>query len=142
MREVRIPPKRNKVGKRFDLARFVEVEDIRLFAVKLDNIFIDNVKIHANVPRFNRAEKVFKGGFQGVGDSSRNQNLNGLKRRWNGFLEAKVGDRSFAEVVNNVNQSYVPCIHKVPIHLKYRSAESDLERFRNEFVVIVINPGM
>lgn len=142
MREVLIPHKINKVGKRFDFARFVEVEDIRLFAVKLDNIFIDNVKIHANVPRFNRAEKVFKGGFQGVRDSSRNQNLNGLKRRWNGFLEAKVGDISFAEVVKNVNQSYVPCIHKVPIHLKYQSAKSDLERFRKEFVVVVINPGM
>ncbi|KAI5417065.1 hypothetical protein KIW84_041886 [Lathyrus oleraceus] len=140
VRKVVIPHKRNKFGKHSGFARFIEMKDIRLLAIKLDNIFIDNVKIHANIPRFNKVENVFKGGFQGVGDSSRNQNLNGLKRRWNGFSEAKVRYKSFTEVVNNVNQSSVPCIRKVPFHLKFQYVESNFERFRMTFVGVVINP--
>ncbi|XP_058784296.1 uncharacterized protein LOC131659072 [Vicia villosa] len=54
--EVVIPPWRNKFGKRFGFARFKEVKDERMLAVKLDNIQIDGRKIHANQPRFNRNE--------------------------------------------------------------------------------------
>lgn len=46
--EMVIPPRRNKLGKRFGFGRFKGVDDVRLLAVKLDNILIDDKKIHAN----------------------------------------------------------------------------------------------
>ncbi|CAK8576410.1 unnamed protein product [Lathyrus sativus] len=52
--EVIIPPKRNKHCKHFGFVRFSKEEDGRVLAVKLDNIFDDKVKIHANLPRFSR----------------------------------------------------------------------------------------
>ncbi|CAI8593962.1 unnamed protein product [Vicia faba] len=52
--EVVISPKRNKIGKKFGFARFTEVEDARMLAVRLDNVQIMGKKIHANVSRFER----------------------------------------------------------------------------------------
>lgn len=52
--EVVITPRRDKRGKRFKFARFNNVENERMLAVKLDNIVIGTKKIHANVPKFNR----------------------------------------------------------------------------------------
>lgn len=71
LKELVIPPKRNEHDKRFGLERFKDVEDIRLLAVKLDNIFIDNIKIHANVRRFNMHKVESKeGGIKNhVGDT-------------------------------------------------------------------------
>ncbi|CAL5211534.1 unnamed protein product [Lathyrus oleraceus] len=40
--EVVIPHKRNNLERRFGFARFREVEDVRMLAVRRDNIFIDN----------------------------------------------------------------------------------------------------
>lgn len=37
--EVVIPPKKNKLGKRYGFARFMNVEDTRMLAVRLDNIY-------------------------------------------------------------------------------------------------------
>lgn len=51
MTDVVIPPKWNKFGKRFGFVRFNEVKDERILIIILDMIFIDNEKIHANVPR-------------------------------------------------------------------------------------------
>lgn len=52
--EVSIAPRRNKWGKRFGFARFIEVEDAHLLVVKLDNVVIGETKIHANTPRYER----------------------------------------------------------------------------------------
>lgn len=54
MVEVEISPRRNKMGKRFDFARFVNVEDGRMLAVSMDKIIIDGKKIHVKLPRFGR----------------------------------------------------------------------------------------
>lgn len=56
--EVVILPKRNKLGKFFGFVRFKEVEDERIFAVKLDNVIINGKKIHANLPCFNKNDFV------------------------------------------------------------------------------------
>lgn len=49
-----IPPRRNKLGKRFGFVRMINMEDVRLLAVRLDNILVDGRMIHANLPRFDR----------------------------------------------------------------------------------------
>ncbi|XP_058774259.1 uncharacterized protein LOC131648526 [Vicia villosa] len=55
--EVSISPRRNKLGKCFGFARFIEVEDERMLGVRLDNVQILGKKIHANIPRFQRGSK-------------------------------------------------------------------------------------
>lgn len=52
--EVIIPKKLDIRGKRYGFVRFFNVEDDRLFAVKLGNIFIGRIKIFVNLPRFSR----------------------------------------------------------------------------------------
>lgn len=42
------------MGKRFGFARLENVQDPRVFAVKLDNIIFGANKIHVNLPRFER----------------------------------------------------------------------------------------
>lgn len=56
LKEVVIPPKRNKFGKRFGFARFIGVDHCRMLAIKLDSIFINSKKIYVNIHRFNRKE--------------------------------------------------------------------------------------
>lgn len=52
--EVVIPPKLDKLGRRFGFVRFWRIRDPDRFAIKLDNIIIGSTKIHVNCPRFNR----------------------------------------------------------------------------------------
>lgn len=52
--EVIIYPRRNKWGRRYGFARFSGMDDIRILGVRLDNVLIDGVKLHANLPRFGR----------------------------------------------------------------------------------------
>ncbi|KAI5430646.1 hypothetical protein KIW84_035018 [Lathyrus oleraceus] len=64
--EVVIPLKKDIRGKRYGFVRFFNVIDSRRLACKLDNIFVENVKLQVNIPRFSRISKSF--------DSIRNQN--------------------------------------------------------------------
>lgn len=57
--EVSISRRRNKVGKRFGFARFIEKSDSRMLAVRVDNIQIGG-KIHANLPCYQRGKVVEK----------------------------------------------------------------------------------
>ncbi|KAI5433954.1 hypothetical protein KIW84_020983 [Lathyrus oleraceus] len=52
--EVIIPKKLDIRGKRYEFVRFFNMEDDRLFTVKLDNIFIGKRKIFVNLPRLSR----------------------------------------------------------------------------------------
>lgn len=52
--EAVILPKRDKRGKRYRLVRFRNVEDERMLAMKLNNIFINKSKIYVNIPQFQR----------------------------------------------------------------------------------------
>lgn len=50
--DVGIPAKKDRRGKRFSFARFIEFRDPELFAIRLDNIIIGSTKIIVNIPRF------------------------------------------------------------------------------------------
>lgn len=54
VKEVVIPDKRNKAGMRFGFARFWDVSDLQDMERKLDNIIIGRLKLHANIPRFQK----------------------------------------------------------------------------------------
>jgi hypothetical protein len=55
-----IPNKRNKYGKRFGFVRFDGIVNPKDLELKLDNIFIGEMKLHVNLPRFNREKEVLK----------------------------------------------------------------------------------
>lgn len=52
--EVVIPPKREKIDRRYGFVRFFNVKEEKLLATKLDNIVLEGRKIFANLPRFKR----------------------------------------------------------------------------------------
>lgn len=121
LKEVVISPKRNKQGKRFGFARFKDVEDIRVLIVKLDNIFIDNIKIHACVPRFDRYKGEFKGG--GSGNQAREGHLNMKEEHSRKFdiTNDNIGVRSFTKVVSYRSNHPETIPRKLDIHLKFQS---------------------
>lgn len=55
--ELIVPVKRDKRGKKYDFLRFQNIWDDKLFAIKLDNIFIGSKNFFANIPRFRRKAK-------------------------------------------------------------------------------------
>lgn len=54
--EVVIPTKRNKIWKCFSFTRLRDVDDERLFTIKLDYVIIDGKTIHTNFPWFLQKE--------------------------------------------------------------------------------------
>ncbi|XP_058732902.1 uncharacterized protein LOC131604483 [Vicia villosa] len=135
--EVSISPRRNNRGKRFGFARFVDIEDGRLFAVKLDNIMIVGRKIHVNLPSFHR----------GLVDGSRHRGgggTNGVKGTEEGRLnegwEYRRGAKSFAEVVGGVSGE-PEVAGKCFSPLIYKSEEEDKKRFQKAFIGRVLMPG-
>ncbi|XP_058749527.1 uncharacterized protein LOC131622508 [Vicia villosa] len=138
--EVVISPRRNKFGKRFGFARFENVEDGRVLAVKLDNILIDGRKIHANLPRFSRSFQS-RGSFgveKAVGEAGKRsggvpqKHNDGSTMRFSSFRN-KEGSRSFVDAVKG---------GKYHCYLSYNSTEENLERFKRAFVGVIVNPGM
>ncbi|CAL5213237.1 unnamed protein product [Lathyrus oleraceus] len=119
LKEVVIPPKRNKFGKRFDFARFSSVEDCTLLVVKLDNFFIDSNKIYANVPKFKRNEgEALKCGFHFKGRILKPSLKEEEARKAYPSL-AKVDVKSFAEVVNKGKSFNVLALETPHVHLKF-----------------------
>lgn len=52
--DVFIHPRKNKVGKNFSFVKFREVVDPKRLQRQLDNIFIIDMKLYLNIPRFKR----------------------------------------------------------------------------------------
>ncbi|XP_058746299.1 uncharacterized protein LOC131619193 [Vicia villosa] len=129
--EVAISPRRNKVRKRFGFARFTEVEDGRLLAVRLDNIIIAGRKIHVNLPRYQR-------GFIG-GVVKRGVPRKGAERRMP--LSANDKNRKLRGAENNrAGKSYAEVVAKVIGVAEMKEVEKPLfsfqskEEFRSRFV--------
>lgn len=103
--EVVIALIRNRGGKRFGFARFSEVEDARLLAIKLDNVIIEDSKIHANIPTYER--KMLLVGFSTGGKAKEMESR--LGERSQGYEGCRYGvgfrggnvQRSFSDVVAN-----------------------------------------
>ncbi|XP_058783008.1 uncharacterized protein LOC131657654 [Vicia villosa] len=160
--EVILPSRRDKRGKRFGFARFFNVSDERVLAVKLDNIIIESRKLHANLPRFNR-ERV-----GGVERGAIHQNQGRIGRTMGGRGEVKTsiqnGRRNMGELNNPgphggvLRKSYVQTVKvdqgrqlvvdgqlhskKIPFaHLEYNVKEEDLIRFQKAYVGVMETPG-
>ncbi|XP_058726543.1 uncharacterized protein LOC131597900 [Vicia villosa] len=131
--EVSISPRRNNIGKRFGFARFVEVEDERLLAVRIDNVIIDGKKIHANIPRYQR--NVAVGGSKGKEKEVVFVNHNVVRK------EMWRDNRSFAEVVNKERENCSRKKEEQGLSFCYMSKEEDRMRLNKAYVCKVIVPG-
>jgi hypothetical protein len=65
VKEVFIPNNRNKYGKKFGLVRFERKIKHKELEVKLDNVFVGQMKLHVNLSRFNRDKVDMTGNEQG-----------------------------------------------------------------------------
>ena len=58
VKELFISRKLNKWGRRFGFVRFFEVGNVGRLEKELDQIYIENMKLHVNIPRYQRNELV------------------------------------------------------------------------------------
>lgn len=164
--EVVIPPRRNKWGKRFGFARFVEVHDPRLFAVKLDNIIFGANKIHVNIPRFGREKpqtavdmKKRSAGFGGGRPLAPPM----VCKEWRPVLDRpKHGGMTYADVVNTNGKhgrteekcfgEGCTCDNGRPLvspfgqakdvcEVRYNNSDEEMELFKKMYVVVVKDVG-
>ncbi|XP_058758209.1 uncharacterized protein LOC131631431 [Vicia villosa] len=147
--EVIIPPRRDRRGKKFGFARFFNVTDTKMMAIRLDNIIIGSRKIHTNLPRFSRYyEGETNGGkFQTRQKREMPAAVPHCNRGGNVYKRDHGGKRkTYAQVVSNQNNRKVvdnlTHAKKVPFaHLEYNLEEEELTKFQKAFVGVVENSG-
>ena len=54
VREVFIPNKRNRTGRRYGFVRFIGVDNVQQLERRLDNIVMGGLKLYVNIPKFER----------------------------------------------------------------------------------------
>lgn len=143
--EVSIAPRRNKWGKQFGFARFIEVEDAHLLVVKLDNMVIREAKIHANIPRYER--KVYA---DEVGKFKGREPTSGIHRSFEAEVKRPFraqaggwkGHRSFVDVVadRTPEASFSNQIEK-KISLMFNSKPEVREIFSKAWAGVLRCPG-
>lgn len=132
--EVMISPRRNRLGRCFRFARFRGAEDIRMLAVRLDNIMVYGKKIHLNQPSFARnilGEYLRK---KSEGKKTECSNLNGIYGK-SGSLR---GNKSYVDMVaRGSNRGGVP---KETPTIIYSSTMKDRARWGKAFIGEVFFP--
>nr|GFB64679.1 nucleotide-binding alpha-beta plait domain-containing protein [Tanacetum cinerariifolium] len=95
-----IPLKRSKVGKRFGFVRFINVFSVERLVSNLCTIWIDRLKLHANVTRFHRPSGKPYSFAQKVGGTDKNS-IDNMKLNANMSKKLAPIDKgvSFANVV-------------------------------------------
>nr|GEV88114.1 nucleotide-binding alpha-beta plait domain-containing protein [Tanacetum cinerariifolium] len=95
-----IPLKRSKVGKRFGFVRFINVFSVERLVSNLCTIWIDRLKLHANVTRFHRPSGKPYSFAQKAGGTDKNA-INNMKFNANMSKKLEPIDKgvSFANVV-------------------------------------------
>jgi hypothetical protein len=154
IREVVIPAKRDKGGRRFGFARFDQVTDSRRFAIELDNLIIGRDKISVNLSRFNRPE-----GFRRYDDGRACRKERGIQRSFddrkgegNRYRPPSRYDHRTVSHHKNETSSYAQAVRR-DIHdnkedntkrcvLSYDAAKDDMERLSRAFIGVVAHSGM
>lgn len=85
--EVVIPARRDGRRKRFGFMRFHDVLDPERMAIRLDNLFVEGIKLHVNLPRYSRDHGI----EPRVKESMAKQDTSRTKKVW------------VEKVVNNTN---------------------------------------
>lgn len=103
--EIFIPPKRDRRGRRYWFARFLNVIDEKVLAIKLYNIVLEDRKLFANLPRFQRPEKII-GKHNGTTETfSSNNVIKRLEKKIGSIGQGWVDNRFFVDVMKNINST-------------------------------------
>lgn len=97
--EVFIANKRNKRGQWFDFVRLLEVSNHKKLEYELDHIWIGDLKLHANIPRFKRDDG--------------NQVHAEMKMRridFKGGMKAKIKGGTDARTIRRQDQTYAQAV--------------------------------
>jgi len=107
--DVFISQRLNRWGQRFGFVRFLGVNDSRKLESQLDNIRIGNWKLHVNLPKYRRHERIISNGrswkeYQGD-KSEHNQGLKGKQevKKVHKVWKRKTKYQTYAQVVKGVN---------------------------------------
>lgn len=138
--EVVIPPKKNKLGKRFGFARFMQMVDARVLAVILDNILIDGRKIHFNILRYERYKGYGGSGVQGGSESRHFEGENPGGYQKMDTNEGLCNGRSYVEVVTKEKEKVETHLAVHP-PLKFSALEEVKLRLSKAFVGDAEIPG-
>lgn len=142
VKEVAISPRRNNAGKRFAFARFCDVEDGRLLAIRLDNILIEGRKIHVNLPRFDRSKKGGSGSSRTtslIGQRRPVQHTAGMGAFVKSHLGGKSGQGSYAAALSK-GQPTADGSTGINV-MEFQSDKGLKERFDKAYVGRVCLPG-
>lgn len=141
--EVVIPPKRNKLKKSFGFARFKGGEDARVLAVKLDNVIIDENKIHVNLPRFNRNEGEGRVGAESSKRVERRGYEVGIPRGQIKRETRRQGTEKSISYVDAVSNRVLKEDTRTEAEaFSYEAKEVDINRLKKAFVGVVHQSGM
>ncbi|CAK8541027.1 unnamed protein product [Lathyrus sativus] len=77
--EVAILSKKDKRGRKYGFVRFFEVADVRRLMLKMDNLFIEGRKLHADLSRFSRVVERMFSREKGVNHSGSKEDPRGLQ---------------------------------------------------------------
>ncbi|GAU23839.1 hypothetical protein TSUD_380010 [Trifolium subterraneum] len=146
IKEVVIPAKRDKGGKRFGFACFDRVNDPGLFATELDTIIIGRNKISMNLSRFQRSEGNKHSGERRLGKKG------GWDNNRSGYVTRNNIHSTHQQVCEVKEDSYAQAVRRGGVKghvekprsvaLAYEVEENDMARLKNAFVGVVENPGM
>ncbi|CAL0325059.1 unnamed protein product [Lupinus luteus] len=115
VRDVYIPSKRNKHDRRFAFLRFDKVKDEENFAKILDEVWVGNSKIYANIPLFKRN---ISDGSSGGGPQAKIRGTISPKFRLNrSFLEAVVGGGPSRGVAKGAEPQGGVCVEDTNLRL-------------------------
>ncbi|PNX69706.1 hypothetical protein L195_g056867, partial [Trifolium pratense] len=142
IKEVVIPAKRDKGGRKFGFARFDQVKEPRQLECELDNIIIGRDKISVNLSRFQRREEHKRSDDMGVERTGMGGNLNlklnrslhtsmNVDHHHNHVREAEKNTYAQAvrtgEVLHQGRRQHI-------IALSYEADENDLLRLQKAFI--------
>lgn len=134
--EVVISPRRDRRGRIFWFARFINVRDVQHLATKLDNLVLEGRKLFANIPRFQRQEgvkltkKVHKYVSKIADTVGRMEGS--MKQGW-------FDHRSFKEVIQG---KALNVIQKVKVPMCYQPEEDEIQRYSKAFTGVLRDPSM
>ncbi|MCI10210.1 hypothetical protein A2U01_0031302, partial [Trifolium medium] len=144
IKEVVIPAKIDKGGRRFGFARFDRVVDPRQFEYELDTIIIGRDKISVNLSHFQRSEGAkcsegMRDERKGNHDSNRNtSSFNRDKSLHQQSCDAAGG--TYAQAVRRGGTSRQEGSQK-QVAFSYEAEEHDMVRLKKAFIGVAENPG-
>jgi hypothetical protein len=154
IREVVIPAKRDRGGRRFGIARFAHVTDARRLEAELASLIIGRDKISVNLSRYHRSHNYRRQDDwkQGRMEKGVNCSIEGRKGEGHRLRSLSHKENRVLNSPKQVEKSYAQVVRQDPVEkqgpgeqrvlLSYEAEQADLVRLQKAFVGVVTQPSM